>query len=161
MLLALAQLGLGQLAPRPLGGLRHGAQDGRRQPLAVLLEDIVRRARLEALDGGEFADGAGQQDERRERQFFAHQLERLDAGEIRQPEIGQDQVPLFLFQQLEKILAPGRQRNRRRHALVRKLVADELRVSRIVFQVQDAERLVHGRTDTKLFRTSKHHAVQK
>ena len=59
----LAQLGA-------LRGFLHGAADGGRQPVRLLFEDIIRRARLQAFNRRLFADRAGNQDERSVRTLF-------------------------------------------------------------------------------------------
>ena len=78
----------GTLHRRPERGLffgfLHGPADGGRQPIRLLLEQIIGRAGLQAFNRRLFADGAGNEDERNIRIFFPHHGQRIQAGERRQ-----------------------------------------------------------------------------
>ena len=72
-------LGLPQF--RVFRGFLEGAAHGGWQPVRVLFQDIIGRARLEAFNRRLLPDLAGNQDERRVRALFLRHRQRLQAGE--------------------------------------------------------------------------------
>ena len=73
-----------RLEPGSFFGFLHGPADGGRQPIRLLLEQIIGRAGPQAFNRRLFADGAGNENERNMRIFFPHHGQRIQAGERRQ-----------------------------------------------------------------------------
>ena len=131
------------VAQRPFRRLRHRAAHGGGQALAVVLEDVVGRAGLEAFDGREFADGAGHQDERQSGKFPPDNFQRVQSGEVRQLVVGDKHVPFHRRERLQKFRAITHQPDVHGQPVMFQQVAHKECVGRIVFQMQNAERLGH------------------
>ena len=84
---ALRSLGMG-------GRLIERAAHGGAEPHQIGLEDVVDGALLERLDGTLLADGAGDEHERHLGRLGGGDGERVQAAELRQAEIGDDQAGL-------------------------------------------------------------------
>ena len=87
---------VGQVTLAPHRGFAQFPLDGRRQPLEVVLHDVVVRAGSHRGHGGVFADRAGDKNERQIRMLFANDRQRLGAAEARHRVVGDHQVPLGL-----------------------------------------------------------------
>ena len=113
--------------------------DGRGQPLQAILDHIIGRPRLQALDRAILAHGAGDKDERGVRLHLFGHLKRLGPAIRRHRIIAENQVNVRREHRgLEFSLAPGRNDlagdpggGKRR--------GDQLAVPRVVFEVNDPE----------------------
>jgi len=91
-----------------------------------------------------FADGAGHEDERQERKFFADDLQRVQPREVRQAIVGDHQIPFSLGQHPDKFAAVAGVADLRDQPVRFQQVAHQQCVGRIIFQMQDAETLIHS-----------------
>ncbi len=144
LFLAAAHILLGRLPPGSFRRLGHRAAHRRRQPVAFLFEDVIRRARLQALNRRLFANRAGHQDEREIGEFLAHHLERLQTIVIGQLVVRQHQIPRPLVQRLKEFVPTADVAHLRRQFVIGELVAHEHGIGGIVLQMQDAQRRIHG-----------------
>ena len=91
------EFGFGAGAMLAFLGFLHGAADGGREALEFVFQDVIGGAATEALDGGVFADGAGNQDEGGVGILFADGVQGLQAVAGGQRIIGEDEVePVFV-----------------------------------------------------------------
>ena len=86
------QFGFRHPEPGSFLGLLHGPADGGRQPVWMLLEQIIGRTGLQTFNRRLFADGAGNENERNMRIFLPHHGQRIQAGERRQVIVRNDDV---------------------------------------------------------------------
>jgi len=70
-----------------------GVQQGRRQAVEVVLQQIVGCTVTHGPDGGVFADLAGDEDEGQQQSALLQRLQHLQAGEARQVVVRDDGVP--------------------------------------------------------------------
>ena len=110
----------------------------------MLLEHIIRRARLQTFNRRLFANRAGNQDERRVRTFFLCQGHRLQTRERRQMIIRNDDVEMSALPTpaVNAARSPTRVDLRVDTVLLEQR-ADQLGKIRLVFQMQDVQAFLH------------------
>ena len=114
---------IGQVTLAPDRRFAQLALDGRSQPREVALHDVVLGAGPHRGDGGVFADGSRDEDERQIGMLLAHDGERLGAAEARHRVVGDHEIPVAIVELAAERLgscrrdAQGR-RNRRASAPV-------------------------------------------
>jgi hypothetical protein len=72
--------------------LREGLADGRSEPAEAVLEQVIAGAVLHGLDGGVFADGAGDDDEGDVQAALVEQLQGGEGVELGHAVVGEDDV---------------------------------------------------------------------
>jgi hypothetical protein len=124
---------------RPGSGLVDGAPDRRHQPRHVLLQHIIDGACAQGLDGALLADGAGQEHEGNLRRLLLRDAQCRHAIELRQGEVGEDQVGGEILQGFDQRLfgfdaAPVTGDSR-----TFELVQGTFRIGLLVFHEEDAD----------------------
>ena len=94
-LLGEAESGFGAEALVALAGVGELAFDGREQALEVALKDVVVGAGAHGIDGGDFVDGAGDDDEGKIDAAVLDDLQGVARAEAGQRVVGYDEVPWF------------------------------------------------------------------
>jgi len=120
------------------------AQDGRAQPLQVMLDDVVRGAGLDVLRGRFLVEAAGDDDQGRVRRLEERDSQRVARAECRQGVIREDDVGRERAQRLPKgalrVHAPGGAAD----PGLAELPLDQRRVVGDVFHEEGANRRGHA-----------------
>ena len=125
---------------RPLQRPAHGGN----QPLHVVFQNVVGGPHQKAFDRRLFAEGAGNENEGNVGSIFAGRFQGGKAVVTGKGVIRQDQIKEAFLQSPAKILRGLDARDEAIQSGVHQGGTDQFRVLRIVFDVENMDRAVHG-----------------
>ena len=134
----------GLAALRAVAGGFEGPRYGGDQAAQPLLEHVVGRPADHALHGLLLAQRARNQNERGVGPLGPHLQKRVHAVEVGQAEVGEDHVERALGQGPLELRAILRQAHLADERVLLQLVEDQLRIERVVLEVENENRILHG-----------------
>ena len=137
--LALSQRGVGPRLLRAQTFFLQCAADGFRQPRQAIFQNVIRRPPLDALDRGDVAQCARDQDQRNVEPFPPQHIERVHPFPLRQVVVGDHHIRTLQAQLLLKLGFRLYHHHGKREAAFAQRLGYEFRVQFVIFNVQHSE----------------------
>ena len=131
------------LALAPCLRLLKGSMHRRHKPVQVTLQQVVGRADLQASDRLFFADRAGKDDHRRLGPLLLCPFQCSDPVVAGQVVVGDDEIERLARQRCLETVLTGCLDDLAGQTLRFQLVVDQLRIMRVVFQMEHSDRICH------------------
>ena len=128
----------------PVRGFTQRAAHRGRDPRQSVLQDVVGGADLERFDRHLLAERSGDEDERHLGASLTRELQRRQAVEGGQREVGEDQIEAACRERGVEIVPGVDPRHLAGDAVVLEQGANQLGVVGVVLEVQNAQRRIHG-----------------